>query len=99
MAIITGFTLIRILSIFHITLAYYFLTSPSTLAEQSLVFIMGEAMQLPHARALDTPSAASSALAMILALLGFSDLLSVSLPEEIARYFWASQGSSFPLQQ
>lgn len=91
MPIISGFTLIRTLSILHLTLAFYFLASPRTLSDQNLVFILGEAMGLPHTRELDTPSAPASLLAMMLALLGLSDMVAVSLPEEVSRYFWASQ--------
>ncbi|KAI9894406.1 MAG: hypothetical protein M1814_003163 [Vezdaea aestivalis] len=91
MALISAFTLIRTLSLFHLTLAYYFLVSPGTLAEQSLVFLLGEAMHLPAARNLDKPTAPGSLLAMVLVLLGMNDLVAVSLPEEVARYYWGSQ--------
>jgi Increased loss of mitochondrial DNA protein 1 len=46
MAIISSFSLIRGLSIFHITIAYFLLTSPQTLSEQNIVFLLGEAMHL-----------------------------------------------------
>lgn len=44
MALISGNTIITSLSLFHITLAYFFLASPGAIADQSLVFIIGEAM-------------------------------------------------------
>lgn len=46
MALITGSTIIRSLSLFHITLAFFFLTNPKTISDQTVVFIMGEAMGL-----------------------------------------------------
>ena len=46
MTLISFPTLIRALSVFHITLAYFFLASPKTVAEQSMVFILGESMHL-----------------------------------------------------
>ncbi|POS84811.1 hypothetical protein EPUL_001730, partial [Erysiphe pulchra] len=46
MALISAATIITSLSLFHITLAFFFLTSPITIADQTLVFIIGEAMKL-----------------------------------------------------
>ena len=46
MALITATTILTSLSLFHLTLAYYFLTSPSTIADHNLVYIIGEAMGL-----------------------------------------------------
>lgn len=46
MAIISAFTLIRAISLFHITAAYLFLTAPKVIADQNVVFILGESMRL-----------------------------------------------------
>lgn len=46
MALINAGTIIRSICLFHITLGFFFLTSPHTVADQTLVFIMGEAMGL-----------------------------------------------------
>lgn len=46
MAILSAFSLIRGLAVFHLTVAYFLLTSPPLLVEQSLVLILGEAMHL-----------------------------------------------------
>jgi hypothetical protein len=46
MALISAFTVIRALSLLHITLAFYFLTNPRMIADQNLVYLLGEAMQL-----------------------------------------------------
>jgi hypothetical protein len=46
MALISAATIITSLSLFHITLAFFFLTSPGAIADQTLVFIIGEAMGL-----------------------------------------------------
>jgi hypothetical protein len=70
MALISGATIITSLSLFHITLAFFFLTSPASIADQTLVFIIGEAMglvssPLMSARALLTRPSRIRALSMI----------------------------------
>ncbi|OBT87991.1 hypothetical protein VE02_02889 [Pseudogymnoascus sp. 03VT05] len=91
MALINAGTIIRSICLFHITLGFFFLTSPHTVADQTLVFIMGEAMGLPHVRAFDSPSPPLAFLGVVLAIWGFSDLIAVSQPEEIANHYWSSQ--------
>jgi hypothetical protein len=91
MALISANTIIRSLSLFHITLAFFFLTSPGQIADQTLVFIIGEAMGMPYARAFDVQSAPLAFLSVVLFVFGVSDLVSVSLPEEISQYHWGSQ--------
>jgi Increased loss of mitochondrial DNA protein 1 len=44
MALISSKTILTSLSLFHITLAFFFLTNPGTVADQALVYIIGEAM-------------------------------------------------------
>jgi putative flippase GtrA len=44
MALISGMTIITSLSLFHLTLAYFFFTNPDQIADQAIVFIIGEAM-------------------------------------------------------
>lgn len=46
MALITAKTIITSVSLFHITLAYFFLTNPSTINDQAIVYILGESMAL-----------------------------------------------------
>jgi len=46
MTIISSITLLRTISIFHLTTAYYLLTSPQKIADQNLVFILGAAMAI-----------------------------------------------------
>lgn len=46
MAIISSTSIIGALSLFHLSLSYFLLTSPSTIVNQSLVFILGASMQL-----------------------------------------------------
>ncbi|KAI9724372.1 MAG: hypothetical protein M1812_000440 [Candelaria pacifica] len=91
MALLSGLTLIRSLSLFHLTLAFFLLTAPQKIADQNLVFILGEAMGLPHPHSFQTKTAPTALLSVVLALLGLSDLFAVSLPEEIASYYWGSQ--------
>lgn len=47
MPFFTSGTLIRIFSLYHITLAYFLVSSPTTLANHPLVSILGEAMRIP----------------------------------------------------
>ncbi|KAK5155333.1 hypothetical protein LTR04_005834 [Oleoguttula sp. CCFEE 6159] len=91
MGLVSAFAIIRALSLFHLTLAFFFLTSPSTIAEQNIVFVLGEAMRLPSPTSFSTPTPATGFLAVVLALLGLSDFTAVSLPDEIARIYWAAQ--------
>lgn len=56
MAIISATTLLRTISIFHITVAYYLLFSPSTIADQNLVYILGAAMDIVRSPSHPIPS-------------------------------------------
>lgn len=49
MAIFSAYAIIRALSLFHLTLAVYMLRDPKTVAEQNIVFLLGEAMHLVSA--------------------------------------------------
>jgi hypothetical protein len=44
MALITSKTLITSISLFHITLGFFFLTNPSTINDQILVLVLGQSM-------------------------------------------------------
>lgn len=46
----------------------------------------------PYARAFDEKSQPLSFLAAVLFVVGITDLVSISMPEEIAQYHWGSQG-------
>ena len=50
MAIVSASTIIRSVSVSQLVIAYYLLTSPSTISEQNLVFILGAAMDLVYLR-------------------------------------------------
>ncbi|KAF2429928.1 hypothetical protein EJ08DRAFT_697952 [Tothia fuscella] len=90
MAVVSAFSVIRALSLFHITLAFYFLTNPRLIADQNLVIILGEAMQMPHTSEFNKPTPVTAFLAIILSFLGVSDLLSVSMVEHLAVEYWSS---------
>lgn len=51
MGLISGFTIVRAISLFHITAAYLFLTAPRMLSDQNVVFILGESMRLVRCEA------------------------------------------------
>lgn len=46
MAIFSAFTVIRGISLLHLTAAYLLLTNPRDVAEQNIIVILGEAMQI-----------------------------------------------------
>lgn len=54
MAIISAFTLVRAISLFHITAAYFFVVAPKIIADQNVVFILGESMKLVGIHTLDS---------------------------------------------
>lgn len=92
MALISVKTILTSLAFFHITLAFFFITNPATIADQALVFVVGEAMGMPYARAFETQSPALAFLGVILAFMGISDLVTLSLPEEIGLlHYWSAQ--------
>ena len=92
MAILSAQSLLRTLSLFHLTLSYYLFTSPATIASQNLVYVLGAAMDIPDPPiSLSTPSPASALAALFLALIAISDLTSSGLSEEVASHHWSSQ--------
>lgn len=97
MALISAKTIITSLSLFHITLGFFFLTNPMTIADQALVWALGESMGMPYDRSFETHSPALAFLAVILATMGLTDLVSLSLPEEVGLFeHWGTQGMSSP---
>ena len=46
MGLIGPYTLIRAISVFHITVAWFFLTAPLRVVDQNVVFVLGESMRL-----------------------------------------------------
>ncbi|KAF2683399.1 hypothetical protein K458DRAFT_418996 [Lentithecium fluviatile CBS 122367] len=91
MALISAYTIIRSMALFHITLAFFFLRNPKMIADQNIVFLMGESMQLPTPREFSKPSATTAFIAVLLAFLGVSDLTSLSLSDELAESYWGTQ--------
>ncbi|KAH7625725.1 increased loss of mitochondrial DNA protein 1 [Sordaria sp. MPI-SDFR-AT-0083] len=92
MGLISAKTILTSISLFHITLAFFFITRPATIADQGVVWLLGEAMGLPHATNFETQSPTTAFLGIILGLWGLSDLVSLSMPEEISLlHHWGSQ--------
>ena len=46
MGLIGPYTLIRAISVFHITVAWFFLTAPRRVVDQNVVYMLGESMRL-----------------------------------------------------
>ena len=96
MALISAKTIITSLSFFHLTLAFFFLTNPAAVADQAVVYLLGESMGLPDSRAFETQSPALAFLGVVLGLFGLTDLVTLSLPDEIGLvHHWGLQGISF----
>ncbi|KAK4162400.1 increased loss of mitochondrial DNA protein 1 [Cladorrhinum sp. PSN259] len=92
MALISAKTILTSLSLFHLTLAFFLLTSPATIADQAVVFLLGESLGLPHSRSFETQSPALGFLAVVLAFLGITDLVTLSLPDEVSLlHHWTMQ--------
>ncbi|KAH7312631.1 increased loss of mitochondrial DNA protein 1 [Stachybotrys elegans] len=92
MALISARTIITSISLFHLTLAYFFVFNPSTVDDQALVWILGESMGMPNVRGFDSTSPALAFLAVVLALFGLGDLVSLSMPDEVVLlYHWGTQ--------
>ncbi|GAB1317399.1 Increased loss of mitochondrial DNA protein 1 [Madurella fahalii] len=92
MALISAKTIITSLSLFHITLGFFFLTNPGTVADQPVVYLLGESMGLPHSRSFEAPSPALGFLAVVLGILGICDVVTLSLPDEISLvHHWGMQ--------
>ncbi|ROT37058.1 hypothetical protein SODALDRAFT_313002 [Sodiomyces alkalinus F11] len=92
MALISATTIITSLALFHLTLAFFFLTSPATIADQALVWILGESMGMPTTRSFDTRSPGLAFLSVMFAFIGLGDLISLTMPEEISLlYHWGTQ--------
>ncbi|KAL1854419.1 hypothetical protein Daus18300_011438 [Diaporthe australafricana] len=92
MALISAKTIITSLSLFHVTLGFFFLTNPMTIADQALVYVLGEAMGMPYDRSFEAHSAPLAFLAAILATVGLTDLVSLSLPEDVVlTEHWGTQ--------
>jgi hypothetical protein len=108
MALISAMTIITSLSLFHLTLAYFFLTNPDAIADQAMVFIIGEAMSMvrlsprnvfltnnymqPHSRAFEVTSPPLAFLAALFIFIGISDLTACSSREEVFVFYWGAQG-------
>ncbi|KAH8731373.1 increased loss of mitochondrial DNA protein 1 [Phaeosphaeriaceae sp. PMI808] len=91
MAIISASTMIRSLSLFHMTLAVILLKSPQKIANQSVVLLLGQSMQLPTPREFQKPSASIAFIAILFAFIGLSDITAVSMNEELSDEYWGAQ--------
>ncbi|KAF6844623.1 hypothetical protein CMUS01_00913 [Colletotrichum musicola] len=92
MPFISARTIITSLSLFHITLAFFFITDPATIADQALVYMLGESMGMPHARSFENKSPALAFLGAVLGMMGFTDLVTLGMPEEVwVDHHWGTQ--------
>ncbi|KAF2141757.1 uncharacterized protein K452DRAFT_358852 [Aplosporella prunicola CBS 121167] len=91
MAIFGAFGIIRVMCLFHLSVAYYLFTAPRIITDQNFVHLFGEAMELPEPTGFAKPSSATAFAAVILAIFAISDLLSLSADEEVSFSFWSNQ--------
>ncbi|KAM3065921.1 hypothetical protein ACMFMG_009854 [Clarireedia jacksonii] len=91
MGLISGPTIISTLSLFHITLGFFFLTNPSVLADQTLVLIIGQSMGLPYERSFEKQSPPLAFLGAVFIFFGVTDLVAIYVPEEVSQWHWGSQ--------
>ncbi|KJZ80072.1 hypothetical protein HIM_00786 [Hirsutella minnesotensis 3608] len=92
MPLIASKTIITSVSLFHLTIAYFFLTNPRALDDQTIVYVLGTSMGMPTAHGFDAPSPALAFLGAVLALFGLCDLVALSMPEELSSlYYWGVQ--------
>ncbi|PFH56893.1 hypothetical protein XA68_15820 [Ophiocordyceps unilateralis] len=92
MPLIGSKTIITSVSLFHVTIAFFFLTDPHTIHDQILVYVLGESMGMPVARGFDAQSQPLAFLAAVLAMFGLCDLFALSMPEELSSlYYWGVQ--------
>ncbi|KAF2725575.1 hypothetical protein K431DRAFT_317556 [Polychaeton citri CBS 116435] len=88
MQLISSFTIIRAISIAHLTAAYFFLTAPKRVADQNVIFMLGESMRMQHVSSMEKPNESSAFIAVILAFIAFADLAAASLNELAAFEYW-----------
>ncbi|PSR84112.1 increased loss of mitochondrial DNA protein 1 [Coniella lustricola] len=92
MALISAKTILISLSLFHITLGFFLITNPGTVADQALVFVLGEATGMPYERSFESRSPASAFLGIVLAIWGATDFVTLSMPDEISLvHHWGIQ--------
>ncbi|KAI0021689.1 increased loss of mitochondrial DNA protein 1 [Xylariomycetidae sp. FL0641] len=92
MALISASTILTSMCLFHLTMAFFFFAKPSAIADQDLVWLLGQALGMPETNHFATPTPVSALLAVVLLLVGLSDLLTLSMPEEIwLVHYWGAQ--------
>ena len=91
MAILSTFSIIRFLSLFHLAAAWFLLVSPARLINQNMIVILGEAMQIPPTRDFGKASEVTSFAGLILGLLAVTDFVATYLPQLTAVEYWTTQ--------
>jgi len=103
MPLLSSTILLRTLSLYHLTLSYYLLTTPRLLTTHSLVSILGASMSIPPAvptrtlatsaasSILTTPNAGTGLLALVFAYTAVSDLAAAGLRADVFHEFWGLQ--------
>ncbi|KAF4509300.1 hypothetical protein G6O67_005566 [Ophiocordyceps sinensis] len=92
MPLIASKTIITSVSLFHLTIGFFFLTNPHAINDQTLVYVLGESMGMPVTHGFDAQSPVLAFLAVVLALFGLCDLMALSMPEELGSlYYWGVQ--------
>ena len=92
MAILTSQKLINAHATILTVIAYYFLTDPAIVLDQNVIFMLGEAMGLPHLPSsyYSYASGTSALIALLLILQSIADFNTSSLPDDQAHTYWRS---------
>ncbi|PVH97175.1 hypothetical protein DM02DRAFT_658534 [Periconia macrospinosa] len=91
MGLVSAYTVIRALALFHLTVAVLFLRNPRSVAEHNIVLLMQEAMQLPTPREFLKPTALTAFVSVLLAFHAISDLATFYLSEDLLEMYWGTQ--------
>lgn len=107
MPLLSSAILLRTVSLYHLTLAFYLLTSPSIISTHPLVSILGASLNIPPAipthysassslslsssSALSSPNAATGLLAIVFAYWSLTDFTAAGLRDEVYHEFWGAQ--------
>ncbi|KAL0633429.1 hypothetical protein Q9L58_007682 [Maublancomyces gigas] len=92
MALLSAYNLIRILLTAHLLFGILLIYTPKILTEQNIIFLLGEAVGLPHPKSsFHLNPLATSILGIMFIFSGISDLVVVSSYEEVSRGYWDAQ--------
>jgi hypothetical protein len=91
MPLVSSTALVTTLSLFHVSMGWFLISQPAKIANQGMVFVLGQAMAMPPSRAFEAPSQPLAFLGVVLIFLGLSDLFSLSGAAYPVHLHWSTQ--------